>query len=232
MDIIIPYKKSSLNGLELRYTLRGIEQYVSERGNVFLIGDCPNYCQNVIHIPNQIRPERQWKQSNICRHLLKAASDKQVSDDFLFMADDHFLLRELVPNYNYTDTLAGSLGRTSTHTFYRNTLLNTAQLVGEFATDYGHGPMVFNKELFIRAMALADWTKPWGYAIKSLYCHFNKMPGHFEPDLKIKAQVSAHNIMRLIKGRPMFSTGDKAISDDLLLVLKQLYPTKSQYEND
>lgn len=230
MDIVIPYKKSSLNGLELRYALRGIEKYVSDRGNIFLVGESPDFVHNVIHIQNAVRPEKQFKAANIVSHLLCACRDKRVSDWFLFMADDHFLLKELAPNYNHRGTLLESADKFTNHQSYRATLFNTIAKLSDSSPDYGHGPMLFNKALFVRAMAQVDWTKPWGYAWKSLYCSLNGIKGEAQRDIKLKMQVNANYIFRLIKNQAYFSVDDRAWNTELVQVLMQLYPNPSQYE--
>jgi hypothetical protein len=231
MDIVIPYKNSTNNGLELRYTLRGIEKYFPDLGNIFIIGDRPDFIQNAIHIPLCESDERHFRQRNICSKLCAACEDKRVSDSFAWFSDDHFLLKPYQVEYNYRATIFDSLPRFTSHQNYRHTLKNTYTLLnGGF--DYGHGPMVFEKEKFVRAIAGLRWNIAWGYAIKSVYCHQNGIAGEEYPDLKIKETLSFKAIGKLITDRPYFSIDDRGLNDDMKLILHSLYPNKSQYEND
>ena len=50
MDIVYPIKSTNEN-IELRYSLRSLQNIQHDR--VFIIGDLPNFVQNVIHIPIQ-----------------------------------------------------------------------------------------------------------------------------------------------------------------------------------
>jgi len=76
---------------ELRYSLRSIEKYLSGVGQVFIIGDCPDFLTNVIHIPATDEENREWKDRNIYRKLLIACNDVRISENFLFVNDDHYL---------------------------------------------------------------------------------------------------------------------------------------------
>lgn len=229
MDIIIPYRNSPSNGLELRYTLRGIEKYFPELGNVFIIGDCPNVLQNVVHIPKTESKEREHKQLNIRNKLLAACEDNRVSDSFAWFSDDHFLLKAYLPDYNYRNELHLAIINFTQHQSYRATLVNTYRHLKD-GYEYGHGPMVFEKDKFKRAANGLNWSTPWGYSIKSLYCTLNRIAGEQYPDLKIKAELTAENIHRLIASRPYFSIDDRGLNDDMKNVLESLYPNKSQFE--
>lgn len=231
MDIVIPYKNSTSNGLELRYTLRGIEKYFPNLEHIFIIGECPTFIHNIIHIPYADSPERQYKQRNIYEKLMTACADKRVSDSFAWMCDDHFLLRPFEPDYNYRATLQEAIPTFTVNQSYGLTLLNTQSILKD-GFDYGHGPIVLDKEKFVRAMEFVNWNEPWGYAIKTLYCCLNGITGHQYPDLKIKSSFTADKILQLINGRPYFSIDDRGLNHSMKSVLQFLYRQKSIYEND
>jgi hypothetical protein len=232
MDVVIPYRNSASNGFELRYTLRGIAKFFPELENIFIIGDCPAYVHNIIHIPFEESPERHHKQRNLCSKLLSACEDKRVSDSFIWFSDDEFLLQPYQVNYNYCATLDESIKKFTVHQSYRNTLINTYQKLGGEGYDYGHGGMVFEKEKFVRAVGGLPWNIAWGYAIKSIYCSYNGLTGDQYPDLKIKNELPFKTISNMITGRPYFSVDDRALNKDMELTLKLLFPNKSIYEND
>ena len=52
MDIVIPLGTGSRwQNNELRFALRSIEKYLTGYDKIFIIGECPSYLQNIIHIP-------------------------------------------------------------------------------------------------------------------------------------------------------------------------------------
>lgn len=232
MDIVIPLGKGSQNdNLELRYCLRSIEKYVADRGNIFVIGECPGFLRNVIHIPAADISERQFKQRNIYKKILAACDDPRVSDEFLWASDDHVLLKPFAHEYYYKSSLQDSLKNFTIHQTYRLTIANTyIKLQG--GHDYCHCPFLISKEKFKRAMECVNWNEPYGFAIKSLYCGLNGTAGIQYHDMKIKAPIRSRQIISKIDNRLFFSFGNDAINNDLISVLNFLYPNKSMYENN
>lgn len=232
MDIVIPYKNSTSNGLELLYTLRGIERYFPGLENVFIVGDCPAFLQNVIHIPAPSATESRFKAQNILYKLLIACQDKRVSDAFAMFNDDHFLLKPWQSVYHYCGSLEQSIGKYTIHQTYRQTLVNTMALL-EGGQDFdSHCPIVYQKELFIRTMSMADWSKPWGYGIKSLYCNLTGTKGEYYPDLKIKQALPLASLETMIADRLYFSIDDRALNSSMVTLLNEIYPQQSNYESD
>jgi hypothetical protein len=232
MDIVIPYRHSASNGLELRYTLRGIEKFFPDLENIFIIGDCPEFVDNIIHIPAKDAPERHLKARNIMSKLWIACEDKRVSDTFAMFNDDHFLLKPYNHSYHYSQYLQYSVASYTVHQTYRNTLNNTMAYLNGGKNFDTHCPIIFNKELFVRTVTTADWSKPWGYGIKSLYCNMAGIEGEYYPDLKIKSPFPKDRIVNdLLAGRPYFSIDDRGLNDAMKEVLQELYPPKSIYES-
>jgi hypothetical protein len=233
MDIVIPYRNSPSDGLELRYALRGIEKYFPEPGNVFLIGDCQNFLQNVIHVRASDSRDRKHKALNIKNKLMLACSDKRVSDSFAMFNDEHFLLKPWQPAYDHCGTLEDSLKRYTNHQTYRNTLSNTFHQLNNSGLDFDtHSPIVFQKDIFLRTVPTVNWSRPWGYGIKSLYCNMAGVTGEKRTDLKIKQSWSKENISGFLLNHPYFSLDDRALNNQMIKVLQELYPQKSKYESD
>jgi hypothetical protein len=232
-SIVIPLGHGSRHGdTELRYCLRSVEQYLTGYGEVFIIGRKPNWLKNVIHIPfdEGFAPQGHEKERNIFNKIMVACNDERVSDDFLFMNDDHFLRSpyeaDKFPFY-YEGRLSGKM----TVTDYKHTLYNTIKAIDGMNVVYTdvHCPILYNKDRF-KALAAYDWSIRFGYCIKTLYCR--KQGGHFTPlpDIKIDGKYSAEQIIQVINGRPWFSIGDKAFEGDIIQVLQDLYPNKSKFE--
>jgi hypothetical protein len=163
-SICIPLNnRSTVNNLELRYCLRSIEKHLSGVDEIFIIGYCPDWVQNVIHIPADEDPRNRFRDRNIMNKMVMACKDERVSDNFLMVHDDHFLLADYEAGafpYYHMGPMNEGFGQ------YGDTKQNTKSLLHfqpEFNNYDCHCPIVFNKQLFMRSVALADWSKWYGY---------------------------------------------------------------------
>lgn len=231
---VIPYKYSEKSELQLRYTLRSLQKYLSGIGEVFIFGKSPAWVKNVTTI---LTPEIDWsfdkiyqKERAIYEKVRLACYNDQVSDDFLFMNDDHFLLMRFdasaFPAYFQGHT-RDYLNRPD---IYVNTLQNTEELVPGAKYFDVHAPCLYNSTKFIEAMEGLDWAKKFGYCIKTVYHHAWRIEGWKSKDLKIKIPLSEDQIRQCLYTRIWFSTADSAINPAMVSFLNQLYPAKSIYE--
>jgi hypothetical protein len=231
-SICIPLNnRSTVNNLELRYCLRSIEKHLSGVDEIFIIGYCPDWVQNVIHIPADEDPRNRFRDRNIMNKMVMACKDERVSDNFLMVHDDHFLLADYEAGafpYYHMGPMNEGFGQ------YGDTKQNTKSLLHfqpEFNNYDCHCPIVFNKQLFMRSVALADWSKWYGYCMKTLYCVMNGIEGEYMEDIKIRMPLKADMINDLLAGRSWFSIGDRCWTDGgMKEVLQTLYPTPSKYE--
>lgn len=231
--IILPLGHGSRNNdLELRYCLRSIEKHLTGYGDIFIVGEKPGWLQNVVHIPCADHGDKTYdKERNIFTKIMTACADERVTDDFLFLNDDHYLLQDYraghFPYYYY-----GMLSEKRTVTDYKNTIWNTQKHHGEINPYYAdiHCPILYNKVKFIEWVAALDWWVHFGFAIKTVYCN-GILPLMVEyPDLKINEPLTAAQITEQLTGRAWFSIGDKAFHGEIKKVLQDLYPKKSNYE--
>jgi hypothetical protein len=158
---------------ELRYSLRSLSQYLWNMGDVWVIGEKPDWLTNVNYLPYK---EGNNASQNIKGKLELACKTKAITDNFLFVNDDHFLLSdfnaELFPYY-YNRTIAEVIqGRASS--FYgkicinaQNELKRRGKQTKYFDT---HFPILYNKKRFLDHVCSADW-KGFGNLIKSLYAN-------------------------------------------------------------
>lgn len=233
-DIVIPLGRGSRwNNTELRYALRGVEKHLFGVGRVFIIGERPDWLQNVIHIPAKDDEKTFWKERNIFRKILLACADSRVSENFLFMNDDHFLLKDEetgnFPSY-YFGVLSEQAERTDQ---YGNTAKNTLSELRRDCNYFDiHCPIGFWKYAFLEKVGKLDWEKKYGYCIKTAYHH--NMPAIFhteQSDLKISNEDFTYTkIKELITGRPWFSIADRCRQSGMKQVLQELYSKKSKYE--
>jgi hypothetical protein len=231
-SICIPLNnRSTQKNLELRYCLRSIEKHLSGVGDIFIIGYCPEWVTGCIHIPADEDPRNRFRDRNIMNKMMAACKDERVSDDFLMVHDDHFLLADYEAGkfpYYHMGPMNEGQGQ------YGETKQNTKSFLSfaEWFNNYDcHCPIVFNKQLFAQSMALVDWSKWYGYCLKTLYCVMNGIEGEFMDDIKIRMPLKADDINQAIAGRSWFSIGDRCWAEGgMKEVLQTLYPNKSKYE--
>jgi hypothetical protein len=234
-SIIIPLNnRSTVRNLELRYCLRSIEKHLTGVGDIFIVGYCPDWVQNVIYIPFDEDPRNRFRDRNIMNKMLAACKDERVSENFLMVHDDHFLLSDYeagkFPYYHCGHMVPGEgqYGQTK-----RNTEHLLCPLPGIPILNYdAHCPILFNKEKFLK-ITHADWSKWYGYCLKTLYCVMNGIGGEYMDDIKIRMPLQADEIMQAIAGRSWFSIGDRCFVDHgMKELLQTLYPNPSKYETN
>lgn len=218
MIVMIPLlSKSENNYIELRYCLRGIEKHVKP-DKVVIVGGLPGWAKNIEHIPFTDDKNIEWKERNIYNKICKAF---QHYDEFLFINDDHFLLSP----FNYLHNKGNMFERKKTYaqfSSYGYTLQNTLNTFGNTINDFDtHCPIIYEKQKFERLKQL-DWSKTFGYAIKTSYVYLNHLQhdGTFYEDSKFMLEIGN------VKNRKYFSTGDNCNFKMLPLI----YPNKSKYE--
>lgn len=232
-SIVIPLGLGSRwDNRELRFALRSVEKHLTGYGDIFLIGERPAWLQNVIHIPATDGDKTYDKERNIFAKIMLACNDDRVTENFLFMNDDHFLLQGYEAD-KFPFYYDGLLSDKMTVTDYKYTVRNTQDWLLGAAVDYMdiHCPIIYNRKKFEWCVPSADWSKPYGYCIKSAYCYINGIVGSPRyPDLKLNEPLPATRIKELITGRAWFSMGDRAREGGMLQVLQELYPAPSKYE--
>lgn len=98
LDLVYPYRAGSSGGEELRYSLRSMECNFLNLRDVWIIGDKPQWASDQIrHIPfehvKRLRSNEYAKNRNITEKMLKAAMTPDISEEFVYAADDHYLIR-------------------------------------------------------------------------------------------------------------------------------------------
>jgi hypothetical protein len=237
MDVIYVLGKGSRwQDNELRYSLRSLQLYLQHYDQVFIVGEFPDWLQNVVHIPHPNARSYVFKEANICDKILKACTDPRVSEDFIFLNDDFFLTADIscigLP-YWHKGPLAVSYEKKKGDS-YGISLKQTIEYlernhypVNNFDC---HAPIVYNKKKFIDAVAPIDWKKHFSCVIKSTYCNSQFIGGTFLKDVKISKPLKRKEISDLIVGRSFFSCGDRGLQGDLKDYLNELYPYKSKFE--
>lgn len=238
-------KGSPWHNNELLYSLRSIDRFLQNIGNVYIVGSKPRFLNNVIHIPCE--DVYSGHESNIIYKILTACDIPKLNEKFLFINDDHFLLRESKAEafpYYFKGTLEQKIADRKADDEYKLALTNTYLWLKEkklttFHYDV-HTPIIYSKKEFKRIItALPDWeTKE--YVVKSLYCNTLKLKGtSIVEDCKLnKRHISVGEIQEFVRDKQCFSIGDRVLADkkganrpaNMKGFLKKLFNQTSRYE--
>lgn len=241
IDIVCPLGKGSLHkNLELQCSIRSVQQYATGWRNIYVIGEHPGFEGSYIHIPY---PDcGKGKQDNIRRKIQQACSMPGISEDFLFMNDDHFLNAPVdiraIPNY-YAYELHEVYRRRRVGGAYKKAILRTFDILTVMRLSIRHYdihvPMILNKTIFPEIMAQGDWSKPEGYLIKSLYANVaklklyapkGKLGDHPWPELNInRLYKSVEELEELTARYPIFSVSTGGMDDVFAAFLRSKYLT-------
>jgi hypothetical protein len=223
-DVVIPLGTGSkYNNMELRYCLRGIEKHLTGYRNIWIIGERPEWLQNINHIPHT--DESSVSDRNIYEKLRAACSHPDISDTYLMMNDDHFLLWHFdittFPNY-YMSTLEKYANRRNDG--YGQRCQNTLHYLKENGHAIKHFdihyPILYNKKAFLDTVGQMPWGEQ-SFIIKSAYANMNKVSG---TEVKEDSKITY-----LPTNQPVFSTYPH-VKHAIQRFLKEQFPTPSRYE--
>lgn len=225
-SIVYPLGNGSrLNDAELKYSLRSVEKNLCGYGNVFIVGRKPTWIQNITHI--EAKDHFEVPDRNIMTKIMKACDNPDVSDTFLFMNDDHFLMHtfhvEKFPFY-YSESIESYLERRGMDG-YGQRVRNTYDYLkkNDLPTKYfdSHTPILIEKSRFKEIMSKVDWEKKHGFVIKSLYANSLKIEGIQEKDHKLETTPR--------KNDPVFSTTPKPKAA-VTRFLSEVFNKQSKFE--
>lgn len=237
-DILIPLGTGSkFDNIELRFCLRSIEMHLLDIRNIFIIGECPAWVKNCFRIFCEDKPGVINRAYNIYKKIMLGCSNPDLSENFLFLNDDHFLLKDFeaadFPYLHRGPIIPHRIGNEAQERQMSNTVKMLKNVVDE-SYDYDiHCPIVYNKEIFSKMLADLLWPE-FGYGIKSLYGNSVAkaiLKNSFCEDLKFSEPLSKRNIYKALEGKDWFSVSDKTLRlGEMQEVLQELYPSPSKYE--
>lgn len=220
--------------MELRYSLRSLQEYVYDYRNVYVVGHLPNWCQNVIHISrNDIY--KQNKDANIIRKIISCCHNDDISDPFLFVNDDHFFSKRVKAN-EFPFYYFGDLYTKTTNPKYKHRIYKTKELLLNKNLPIRHydihTPILIYKKRFLEAFHDFDYVETY-IVMKSWYAnHWLTVDKSVEID-DCKFYSSNRGDLDKLKikvlQRPCFSTSD-SISRSIVNLFHCLYTYPSKYE--
>lgn len=228
MDIVIPYIKSSTD--ELRYCLRSLKN-IPHR-NVFICGDKPDYISDkVIYLP---RKSRGVSAQHDCElNIRLALEDDRLSDEFIYMNDDFYIIKHIagLPTYQ-NGTIRQLIGSRPERPFmkYNNSLRETVKYLNNFDNPISfelHIPMVMNKNdrLEISNDILPILSKGKTVLPRSIYgnsfCDINE----YRQDVKLYTENEQPT------DKVFLSTIERSFNGIAGSLLKEKFKEKCEYES-
>lgn len=225
---------STWDNQEIKYSVKSVKKHLKGYRNLFVVGENPRI-EGVTHIPAK-DPYKNNKEANICHKVKTACEHPDISDDFLFMNDDHFLLHDIkiedIKPYSKEDLFVSEtkgIGR------YQVSRILTYRVLKERGlTTYNfdiHTPIIYNKKKFLEVISQYNWAHFGnGFLVKSLYGNTLKL-GHVPySDCKIKNDLNLTQIEERVSGRWVFSIGDGALNEDMKEFLEENYGTSKKID--
>lgn len=219
---------------ELRYSLRSLKNIPHE--NVYLVGYKPSWVKNVQHIERFQKLSTKYK--NITLNMYAACNNENISEDFIYMDDDFFLIESMEDIYPFhrgkLDDLAERYRALNSRT-YADGLEEISRRLKELGIasplSYElHIPMLFNKKRFKHILELDDSyaLRAPIFHVRSFYGNYYNIGGQHMNDVKIYWQED--NRASKMRGRKFISSSDDSFKGYITQYLRELFPEKSQYE--
>lgn len=225
---------------EIRHSLRSVEKNLKGYRNVFIVGNIPDWVQHVYDI--EFRDLLQDNaDGNIILKVITACNYPDLSEEFLLMADDSFILqpvnaREIEymykgdypslnkPGYFEANTWRKRLGRT----------LKTLHDQGRTSFHYDcHFPFRINKYLFRRIMMNVSFELGIGYTVKSMYGNLaNVSPNRklTNTQYTIFKEYDEKTINRRLENSRFLSVNDSGLNSTMKAWIQKRFSEKSKYE--
>lgn len=225
---------------ELRYTLRAIEKNLEGYRNIIIVGQKPDWLQNVVYIPaNDPLPSN--ADGNITLKTLKVCKRSDVTDDFLFINDDHVITHPLniedIPDYYKQDFEEYPSGYWNP-SLHRTRVYRTWQILkerGHSTINFElHVPNFINKKKYLEILPQFPFDKGIGLCPKSLY---GNLAVSGDTMVQIKDPTIFNNKpMEKIREKfedaaiPHVAYNDDGLNASLKYYLYKAFPQKSSFE--
>lgn len=222
MDVVYPLKRTGHNR-ELRYSLRSLKNLPHDQ--VFIVGEIQPWVRNVIHVPV---PQNGSKYVNSRANILTAARDPRVSENFILMNDDFYVLspqpKVLPMHMGDMDAFMRSFPFRSA---YWDLMVKTRKLLRRLGVARPkfyelHVPCVYNKKKLLAMVERLDGNE---YMMRTVYHNLYRSGGRRREDVK------KHK-----RGQEIVETDYLSSSNGMIRIprfkafLHELYPDRCRYE--
>lgn len=217
---------------ELRYSIRSVVANMPHN-KIWVVGSKPDWYSG-----DHIEVLQDSKKYDNARNNLRAiANSDEISDDFILMNDDFFVINKIdtVP-YWYTGSIKSRVEAIKKlrmpNNSYIRMLLNTRQTIIDYGIDEPldyelHTPMVMNKK---KLLPILDMDALW----RSAYGNVYNVGGSMHDDIKVYGQITIegrHGTAIDTSIEPFLSGSDASFPLLLDRILKDKFANESKYES-
>lgn len=233
MDIVYLVKNCQTNE-ELVYSLRSLVNIPHDK--VFVVGGCPSEldASKIIHIPIVQSGNKYKNTTNSLRYICQ---DSRVSDDFVLMNDDFFILEPITDPVKELNLCRGTIREVldemrKRHNFDGQYMIGMNQM-DIYLKDLGykeplsyelHIPFIINKNKFLRLFSLPNLESIKVLHKRSLYGNM-----YLKDSKKIK-DVKIYRDFFVPIGSDKFLSTEDISFPRVKNYLKKLFPNKSDFE--
>lgn len=176
---------------ELRYSIRSVEKNLQNYGRIFVVGEMPKFLDTRRMIYIEAKDMTGNKLLNAMHKIRIACRDKRVSDKFILMNDDFFILRKLerVANFNMGTLKEGEARHKTKRGYYYTAIQDTIKYLAEAGIDDPlsfelHYPMMLDKEAFLEVTE-QPYLQQKPILFRSVYGNLTDMRSTYREDVKL-----------------------------------------------
>jgi hypothetical protein len=233
MDIVYLLKESKENE-ELRYSLRSLKNMPHDK--VFFVGGMPDFVNldKVFHIPT-LQDANRYK--NTATGMLTACMCSKISDDFILMNDDFFIMtpiKDVKKEFNLHRGLLDDMILYYSNEFpfkdeYLSGLRETRELLrrlkihGPLSYEL-HIPMVINKRDMVETFLIPGFMDMKAPMFRSLYGNLHLKDSQYTHDVKMDA------LHLELPDNPTFLSTSDSYFKTIKVFMNAIFPDKSEYE--
>lgn len=225
MDILYTLGTGSIyQNAEIKMSIKLIRKY-AKFDRIFVIGENPNI-EGIEFIPFK---DTMSRTRNVFRKLCEVAENSDISEDFLYMMDDVFVLRP-IDIENYLLYHSGEIPTYPNVSSYFREILNTKEFLKQNkkpTLHYGvHCPIIYNKKKILEIDPMY-----WQYVNRYnrelnpriLYGNwFENDNKQFIKDLKLIKDYPMQELKDMLKDKEWFSIGSRSYDGNIKKYLEEL----------
>jgi hypothetical protein len=229
LDVVYPVRPGNRNE-ELRYSLRSLDNLYHRR--VYLLGSPPAWTKLTYRKAFQ---QGSNPHTNTTKAMRLACEMEEVTDPFIWMNDDYFILKPFreIPNMNrgHIDNVITNMSRkkenyTQGMVQTKNKLVSMGYAPDTIMSYELHMPLVVHKGAMLEALAIAERPSVRPLHKRTLYGNLCNLGGESRPDNKYTA-----NDTRFDRDSDFISTSDVSFERyPIGKWLREKFPNKGIYE--
>jgi hypothetical protein len=233
MDIVYPLGTGSVwDNNELRYSLRSVEENLTNVRYIWVIGERPEWLTGVRHIPYPDITGVPWR--NSFAKLVRACIEPDLSSNFLYMNDDFFILKpfaiEKFPIL-YRGNLPAGAVKSRVMSLNRKQNTTTLLLSKKLTTlDYDlHAPFIFEKQKVLD-LPMSP-SMPGAFHPRSFYGNYYNVRGQQRDEILVNPGRDLDKLKEYLSDKEYCAIMTHAGKDwRVRQYFKQRFPKKSRFE--